>query len=383
MSEWLSASEAAAALGISVSSLYAYVSRGLLTSEAVSGTRQRRYSRADVEAMQTRRAIARDPGLAVQTALDHGAPVLDSAISLIRDGRLYYRGQDVVQLATTSTVEDVARLVWGVDVPFPRGAVDEAAFALAASTGLSPVEALQTALPLACARDVGAWDPRPQGLAACGARILRLAVAVATGEPSPGDVAATLATSWSTDAALVSMALVLCADHELNVSAFTARCVASAGATPYHVVNAGLCALQGGRHGGHTSRVEALFAEAEREGASAAISARLRRGEAIPGFGHRLYPAGDPRGRALCEAVLSRRADPVAVALIASAGDAVGLQPTIDFGLVALRRTGLPAHAALTLFALGRTIGWVGHAIEQAPGELIRPRARYVGPEPA
>src|SRR5690606_13971117 len=95
---------------------------------------------------------------------------------------------------------------------------------------------------------------------------------------------------------LLTAALVLCADHELNVSSFTARCVASAGSTPYQVVQAGLAALQGTKHGGHTARAGALLDEiGEPENARNALGARLRRGESIPGFGHVLYPDGDPR----------------------------------------------------------------------------------------
>jgi citrate synthase len=58
--------------------------------------------------------------------------------------------------------------------------------------------------------------------------------------------------------------------------------------------------------------------------------------------------------------------------------------PNLDFGLAAVTRTcRLPARAPLLLFALGRTIGWIAHAIEEyASGQLIRPRARYTGPAP-
>jgi citrate synthase len=166
--------------------------------------------------------------------------------------------------------------------------------------------------------------------------------------------------------------------------------VASASATLYDVVGGGLAALKGTRHGGHTIRVEALFREAgsPRE-ARRTLAERLRRGDAIPGFGHRLYPDGDPRGAALLE--LAARTAPrarsveLAAAVVEAGRDLVGEHPTLDLGLVALSQAlGLPDGSALTLFALGRTIGWSGHAIEQyAAGELIRPRARYVGSPPA
>ena len=61
-----------------------------------------------------------------------------------------------------------------------------------------------------------------------------------------------------------------------------------------------------------------------------------------------------------------------------------GERPNVDFALGAVSRVlGLPRASALTLFAIGRTIGWIGHAMEQyALDQIIRPRARYVGLAP-
>jgi citrate synthase len=81
----------------------------------------------------------------------------------------------------------------------------------------------------------------------------------------------------------------------LNVSAFTARCAASAGASPYDVVSAAMATLRGYKHGGAGERVLALLAASETpRHARAQVAARLRRGEQVPGFGHPLYPNGDP-----------------------------------------------------------------------------------------
>jgi citrate synthase len=188
---------------------------------------------------------------------------------------------------------------------------------------------------------------------------------------------------------LIDRALILCADHELNVSSFTARCVASAGATPYAAVVAGLAALGGVKHGGNTARVEAFLTEAEAAGdAREVVASRLRRGEAIPGFGHPLYPEGDPRAAALLAALAEKYPGSEALRLSEEAiGAAAGLmdeRPNVDFALVVLARVlGLPAGGALATFALGRTVGWVGHAIEQYEVDrIIRPRARYVGEQP-
>jgi citrate synthase len=253
------------------------------------------------------------------------------------------------------------------------------------------------ALPLAGASDLAAWDLRPAAVAATGARILRFLAGVAAGRAPASSIAATLQQGWvqsdgsdrSDVIGPISAALILAADHELNVSAFTARCVASASANPYDVVTAGLAALKGARHGGHTERVEMLFREAgSASGARRALAARLRRGEEIPGFGQPLYPDGDPRGKALLDLAseIAPQSPPVDLArALAEAGrELIREHPTIDFGLVTLARTlGLPERTPLALFALGRTIGWLGHAIEEyGSGRLIRPRAAYVGEMP-
>jgi len=140
------------------------------------------------------------------------------------------------------------------------------------------------------------------------------------------------------------------------------------------------------KHGGQIELVEAFLREAEDVGdARAAISGRLRRGERIPGFGHSLYPGGDPRGAELLRLTSVAYPNSPAVALCGAVTDEalelIGERPTVDFGLATLARTlGLPPGGAVTLFALGRAVGWIGHAIEQYEGgSLIRPRARYVG----
>jgi citrate synthase len=260
---------------------------------------------------------------------------------------------------------------------------------------LAPVERFQALLPLLAAEDPAAYDLRPAAVMQTGARILRrmAALAVGAGEPER-EIAATLQRGWKGEDArageLLSAALILSADHELNVSAFTARCVASAGSSPYAAVLAGIAALQGFRHGGNSARVEAFLTEAQGSADPAGtIARRLRRGEPVPGFGHPLYPEGDPRGRALLEEVERlfphSPATRLARALAEAGWSVLGQHPTLDLGLAAVARAlELPAGAALGLFAMGRAIGWIGHAIEQYGADrLIRPRARYVGPPPS
>ena len=177
------------------------------------------------------------------------------------------------------------------------------------------------------------------------------------------------------------------ADHELNASTFVARCVASTGATPYAVVSGALAALSGRRHGGASARAEALFYEITQHGDPMAVmAARLARDEHLPGLGHPLYPDGDPRAEALLAAAMAATpaSRPLIEAAVAAARRLSGQRPNVDFALAAATTAlGLPQGAALSLFVVGRTVGWIAHAIEQyQSGVLIRPRARYTGPRP-
>ena len=370
MRSHLTAQQAADALGVSKATLYAYTSRGQLRSEPAPGRpRERRYLREDIQRLKDRHEARRDPAKAAAQGLHWGSPVLESGITLIQDGRLFYRGREATNLARTTTLEQVAALLWGAapqerlfEQPCPLPARDLAA--LRARTK-DPYTLIQTALPLAAAADPAACDLRPAAVRRAGARILRLMAAAAL---LPADAA-------------TRAALVLCADHELNVSAFTARCVASAGASPYEVVAAALAALKGSKHGGASLRAAALFAETRTpRRARSVIAARLRRGEPVPGFGHPLYPKGDPRAAVLLDLVQS----PLAASLQRAGSELLGEYPNLDFALAAMAEAhDLPDYAPLLIFAQGRTAGWIAHAMEQyALDQLIRPRARYTGPAP-
>jgi citrate synthase len=394
MVTWLSSETAATRMGVSRATLYAYVSRGLIRSTATPGhPRQRRYAAEDIDALRSRGEERRDPAKVGERALHWGVPVLESAITLIENGHLYYRGHDVAELARARSVEEVAALIWTGTFESDFAATQLHVVAgTKTSEGLPFTSRAQSVLPLVAARDSLAFDLRPKAVAQTGWRILNLLASIAAESSELEDtIDETLHKRWVPRtphaAELLRAALIVSADHELNVSSFSARCVASAGANPYAVVIAGLAAIEGAKHGGIGARVETMFDEVRRaRDVRKALGERLRRGEPVVGFGHPLYPGGDPRAKVLME-MLARRfpksAELAFARAVAKAGEeATGERATIDFALVALARTLKLDHGApLTLFALGRSIGWIGHALEQyGRDEIIRPRARYVGP---
>lgn len=390
--EWLDAKEATGVLAVSRATLYAYVSRGFVRSEPVPGRpRERRYAREDVDRLRTRAEERRNPEKAVAHALRWGMPILESSITLIAEGKLYYRGQNACVLARTRSLEEVAALVW-------CGAFDADVFdtplhvvsGLDGAPDLPFINRAQSVLPLVAARDSLAFDLRPRNVAQTGWRIVNLLTSVAAvSQDLEATVEETLAREWAPkrkDAAnVIRAALIVCADHELNVSAFTARCVASASSNPYAVVLAGLAALEGTRHGGATARVDALWRELRRaRDVRGTLAEHLRRGERIDGFGHPLYADGDPRAALLLDMLPKSKELTFARTLADSVESVLGEKPNLDFALVAVERAlDLPRGSAIAIFAIGRTIGWIAHAIEQyGQDAMIRPRAKYVGPKP-
>lgn len=376
----LTAKEATALLGIAPATLYAYVSRKQVRSELGPDGRQRLYHREDLDALRRRKGRAGD---GAERALAFGMPVLPSALTTIADGRLWYRGKDAAVLAGSADIETVAALLWQAELPtgelpiiersLLRDPLARAIAVLAAQTGVSAgTRAYRVGQALALWRAIAA--------------------ALLDTAPSRDPIGAQVAACWNLDARgrrHIDAALVLLADHELNSSTFAVRVAAGTGATLSMALIAGLATLSGPRHGGESARVAALLAEAVASGdAAQVVGSRLARGERLPGFGHPLYPAGDPRAKVLLDQARelqataeSKQIDATAAAMLAL----TGVLPNVDFGLVALcARLGLPPTAPIVLFALGRTVGWLAHALEQQESEgLIRPRARYTGPPPA
>jgi len=407
----LSARDAARLLEVRLETLYAYVSRGLVRSVPDARKGRRLYFREDLDRLRARHQAHGGHGPLAASALRWGEPVLDSALTDIAATGPRYRCVDALSLAEQATpFEAVAELLWTGAPPGPAIAWPAPDFGpeLARLSRVLPkharsLESLAMALPALAVADTSRHGASAEAQLGRARRLLRgLAAALALpGHRERLDGALRAETvarsvllalgqrpSRKSERA-IERALVLCADHELNPSAFAARVAASTGADLYACVGAALATLSGPLHGGACDRVEMLVAEAGPPArAASALDERLRRGDSVPGFGHPLYPRGDPRARLLlqtAQSLGSRSQDLRTLLAIVEAMNGRGREaPTLDAGLVAVASAlGLPRGSAVGLFAVGRACGWIAHALEQqAAGFLLRPRARYVGPRP-
>jgi citrate synthase len=410
----MDARAAAARLGVQTRTLYAYVSRGLLRSVAGARGKQRLYAQEDIERLRARHDARSGHAAVAAGALRWGEPVLDSAITAITPRGPVYRGHVATDLAARGVgFERVAELLWTGTLPDaapaewltpPRRAAKRLArLARLLPDAAAPTAALALVVPALALADPDRLDAREASTMSRARGLVRaLAAALTPGLDAARveealaapSIAAAVATALDARplrkaTAAIDLALVLMADHELNASSFAARVVASTGADAYAAVAGALAAMSGPLHGGATGRVEALVDETATPGqAAATLRARLARGDDLP-FGHKLYPAGDPRTPPLLEAAERlgghRPRVRTALALAAAAPKAAaGQHPTCDLGLVALTcALDMPRGSAAALFAIGRAAGWIAHVLEQrAANFMLRPRARYVGPAP-
>jgi citrate synthase len=386
---FLTTAAAAARLGVSRNTLYAYVSRGRLRALRKPGQRGSFFDPVDLDALARRaRAPAeRRPDLNVR-----------SAVTLIERGRYWYRGHDPAGLAASCRFEGVAELLWTERDPAlpatwtPDGAA--AVRARAAQAALPrdtpPIDRLRVILAVLGAADPLRVDLRPEGAVSTARRLLATAALSLPGRQK-GSIADALM-SWlgprrrrAATIAAVDAALIVMADHELAASTLAVRVAAAFKADPYAAVSAGLGAVSGAWHGAASLGVERMIAQVARGRRPAAVlGLALARDGHVPGFGQPLYPDGDPRLPVLRD--IARRVGSTAHgdALLRVAADQQLPPPNVDFGLALVARAlGLVEGGGEAIFVVGRLAGWLAHAIEEYKSpSALRMRALYVGPPP-
>jgi citrate synthase len=396
---YITAKEAAAALGVSIPTLYAYVSRKLIRSQGVAGSRNRRYWKVDIERLKGRR-VPQDHGQ------DQPAPaaqtrglVDETKITLLTGRGLYYRGRDVAELAETETFESVASLLWEADpkavfgksLPSAPSSLVRLRRGFAQLTVLEQVMAL---FPLIERANPRSYDLSRPGFARTGADLSRWFAAILVGStPSAAPVHEFIAASLGAPqgfADIIRRLLIVCADHELDPTTYAVRATANAGVTPYYAVVTGIIASRGQRL--QSGRVEAVARMLEEivsiPDPRDTIVARFRNGEQLVGFGSPVHDKMDPRAAIVMDALKKKFGDDIELKRLQRAADTVteicGAQMEVILAAIFVgRKLGLKGQE-LALASLGRTAGWIAHAMEQYHGyPLIRPRARYTGPLPA
>ncbi len=400
MSEiYVSAAEAVRLLDIKKDTLYAYVSRGLLQSVSVPGKRAKQYLREDIERLQQRKRLRQQPETEVKQALYWGMPLMNTRISHIREGQLYYRDQSLSQVLE-GDLETLIALLWGCEpdifeeVP---AAPDYPALLKVLPPHARWREKLQLCLVAWGAEDLKLEKRESSFLPHAVYLLHRVWSSVAPlcgreqslkGEPS--------SKAWSgwldyflpvlrspVQQQLAQLLLVLAAEHELNISSFTARCIASARGNGYAALTGALAALSGQRHGGQVLDVSDLLLLSDQRGTEAALQHILRQRGRLPLGNHPLYPDGDPRWT--CFEVRARELVSSDEKLasqfqrdmhtLTRAVEIQGATPTLDWVLAIGSRLLCPELDALDWFALGRTVGWLAHMTEQYTSpHLIRPR---------
>ncbi len=395
MPELIDADEAAARLGVKKATVYAYVSRGQLDRQRAVDGRHSLFDAEEVDALSSGRRKKR------RGEID---AAIESSVTRVHTEHLGYRGEPLTR-CVDRPFEEIASHIWMTDHhewSFSGSAVKTAQrVGKALSSDALYVDRLRASVAAAATTDSMRADLSPSAVAGAGRQLIAAMVMalplLADDKNTAKDESSVAAQLWPrlspikgrrNDLALLNTALILIADHGLATSTFAARVAASVRADPYSVVTAGLGALGGPLHGAASGHVHQLFLRTEELGsAQQAVSEVLRRGERVPGFGHTVYKDGDPRFEILFGEIQQayrndERLAPM-VELVKIVTTRTPVLPNIDYAMGALTFfAGMAPDAGEAIFAIGRTVGWLAHALEeyQEPPVRFRPQARYIGP---
>lgn len=377
MTTYVRAPEAARRLGVSTSTLYAYVSRGRIGRITGADGRASLFDLAEVDALRERSRRRPSPP----------PPTIDvritSAVTHLSEEQLAYRGHPVDELLA-HRFESTAELLWTGELPrrSPTWPRPEEPASVSARSGPPTILGL-IELATALAADTHRVEPADQ------ARRFLTTIPVWFGAPEPTtpdtdtpSYAARLAMLWDvepTDAfvRLVDTVLVLLADHELATSTLAVRVAASTRSAPMMALIAGLATLDGDFHGSASARVHEMFDDAERLGPDAVLARYREHRERVPGFGHSIYRQVDPRFQPLLDRVLDLP-DPhgrghVVHDLVQRAAPSVPRAPNVDLALGAFTfLAGLDPNTPI--FAIARVAGWTAHYLEELDERPLRYR---------
>jgi len=381
---WIGRGEALARLGVKTQTLYAYVSRGRIAARPdPANPRRSLYAVDDIERLNAPRPVGDAEGGALlvpfPTPAVRGEVAVPSSLSIVADGRLFYRGLDAVQFSQGSTVEDVARLLWDARELNPFSGLGPR---LDSAGGINARTRLFGALARRAHEDPTSARRDPLALRIEAASVLNEVIDAVSGPGPRLHFHQRLGRGWKLlerDSPLIRRALVLAADEGSCPAAVATRMAASGGASLAGAALAGLITVAGSVDQADLIAAIAYVHEARRD--PAGVAARRFADGTLPGFGGLAWPEGDPRAPSL----IASAALPADLAGVAREGEAVsGLKPTLNLALSLLaRRLDLPRDAAADLMLIGRLVGLLGHALDQViDGSPIAARLRYVGPRP-
>ena len=344
------------------------------------------------------------------------------------NGKLIYRGYDIHDLAQNTTFEEVVYLLWNDSLPNEaeltalrseldaNRAIPEGAMALLKQFPKTapPMDALRTATSLLSLYDPDEGDESmdankrkaPRLTAQMGTLVGTLDRLRKGQEPVVPKAGLSTAASFlhqltgnvpsETASHALDVALILHADHELNASTFAARVTVATLTDMYSAVTSAVGTLAGPLHGGANVNVMNLLEQIGTPGnAEVVVTQMLAEGKKIPGIGHRVYRALDPRAvslremsRQLAETTgdskwyeISEKVQEAADKALAAKGKTT-LKANVDFFSASVyHMLNIPNDQFTPVFAISRVAGWTAHILEQlGDNRLIRPRAIYTGP---